>query len=205
MSYLQKVVTVFFWVLMLAGTASANSDTPKQLDPIQLDIKADDFGCMLDMRPVRGFFVDNLIEGDLDKTLAVANAGQGVYPAGSVVQLVPGEVMVKHPKGFNPATKDWEFFELNVSEKGTEIHKRGFVDVENRFGGNCFACHVQAKPQFDMVCETGHGCEPIPLTPKMFRLLQNTDARCGGRYQPNSEDAETMKQLQAILASMSKK
>ena len=205
MSYLQKVVTVFFWVLMLAGTASANSDTPKQLDPIQLDIKADDFGCMLDMRPVRGFFADNLIEGELDKTLAVANAGQGVYPAGSVVQLVPGEVMVKHPKGFNPATKDWEFFELNVSEKGTEIHKRGFVDVENRFGGNCFACHVQAKPQFDMVCETGHGCEPIPLTPKMFRFLQNTDARCGGRYQPNAEDAETMKQLQAILASMSKK
>jgi len=200
MSYLQKVVAAFVGVLMLAGTVSANSDMPNQLN-----IKADDFGCMLDMTPVRGFFVDNLIEGELDKTLAVANAGQGVYPAGSVVQLIPGEVMVKHPKGFNPATKDWEFFELNVSEKGTEIHKRGFVDVENRFGGNCFACHVQAKPQFDMVCETGHGCEPIPLTPKMFRLLQNTDARCGGRYQPNSEDAETMKQLQAILASMSKK
>lgn len=205
MSYLQKVAAVFFGVLMLAGTASANSEMPKQLDSIQLNIKADDFGCMLDMTPVRGFFVDNLIEGELDKTLAIANAGQGVYPAGSVVQLVPGEVMVKHPKGFNPATKDWEFFELNVSAQGTEIHKRGFVDVENRFGGNCFACHVQAKPQFDMVCETGHGCEALPLTPKMFRFLQNTDARCGGRYQPTAEDVETMKQLQAILASMSKK
>jgi len=192
-----------FWVVsamwMAAQTVVAASS-----EQVKLDIQADDFGCMLDMTPVRGFYVDNLIEGELAKTVAVAEAGEGVYPAGSVVQLVPGEVMVKHPAGFSPATKDWEFFELNVSAQGSEIHKRGFVDVVNRFGGNCFACHAQAKPQFDMVCETGHGCEPIPLTSKMTRLLQNTDARCGGRYQPTAEDAQTMKQLQAILGAMAK-
>jgi hypothetical protein len=57
----------------------------------------------------------------------------GVYPVGSVIQLVPTEVMVKQPKGFNNITHDWEFFELNVSKDGTTINKRGFAEVVNRF------------------------------------------------------------------------
>lgn len=169
----------------------------------KLTITEADFNCMLDMQPVRGFYVDNLIEGKLEDTLAVAGAEQGAYPAGSVVQLVPGEVMVKHPAGFSPATKDWEFFELNVSAEGTEIGKRGFVDVVNRFGGNCFACHAQAKPEFDMICETNHGCEPIPLTREMTTLLQKTDPRCGGRYTPTPEEMELLKALTAQLSAAS--
>ncbi|MGH1373041.1 MAG: hypothetical protein ACRBBW_13455 [Cellvibrionaceae bacterium] len=166
-----------------------------------LTIDKDDFDCVLNMTPVRGFYVDNLIEGELSKTVDVATAENGVYPAGSVVQLVPGEVMVKHHQGFNAATKDWEFFELDVSAEGTEIRKRGFVDVVNRFGGNCFACHIKAKPEFDMICETGHGCDPIPLTPQITQLLQKTDARCGGRYTPSAEEIEILKQLRASLSS----
>lgn len=78
------------------------------------------------MTPVRHFFVDNLT-GDIAGTLAAANAPKGApYPAGSVVQLVPTEVMVKRESGFSPATGDWEFFELDVSEKGAKIGKRGF-------------------------------------------------------------------------------
>jgi hypothetical protein len=169
----------------------------------KLTITEADFNCMLDMHPVRGFYVDNLIEGKLKDTLAVAEAEQGAYPAGSVVQLVPGEVMVKHPAGFSPATKDWEFFELNVSAGGTEIGKRGFVDVVNRFGGNCLACHAQAKPEFDMICETNHGCEPIPLTREMTTLLQKTDPRCGGRYTPTPEEMELLKALSAQLSAAS--
>ena len=87
----------------------------------QVTVAEGDFGCMLDMQPVRGFYVDNLIEGGLDGTLEVARAGSGDYPAGSVVQLVPGGVMVKHPAGTSPATRDWEFFELEVSAEGTEM------------------------------------------------------------------------------------
>ena len=162
-----------------------------------LTISATDFDCMLDMQPVRGFYVDNLIEGKLEDTLTVARAEQGDYPPGSVVQLVPTEVMVKHPAGFSPATKDWEFFELKVSTTGTEIHKRGFTDVVNRFGGNCFGCHVKAEPQFDMICETGHGCDPIPLTAEITTLLQKTDARCGGRYTPTAQEVEMLKALAA--------
>jgi hypothetical protein len=164
-----------------------------------MTVNATDFDCMLDMEPVRGFYVDNLIDGKLAETLLVANAGEGEYPPGSVVQLVPGEVMVKHPKGYSAVTKDWEFFELDVSAEGTVIGKRGFADVINRFGGNCLGCHVKAKPEFDMICETGHGCDPIPLTAEITALLQKTDARCDGRYTPTAEEMQTLKALAAQL------
>ena len=169
----------------------------------KLDIAASDFDCMLDMQPIRGFYVDNLIEGKLDQTIAVAEAGQGEYPPGSVVQLVPGEVMVKHPKGYSEVTKDWEFFELEVSPEGTTIGKRGFADVVNRFGGTCLACHIKAKPEFDLICEKNHGCDPIPLTEQVTTLLQKTDARCGGRYTPTAEEVEMLKALAAQLGSQS--
>jgi len=57
---------------------------------------------------------------------------------GSVLQLVPTEVMVKREKGFYAATRDWEFFELDVSPAGSTIRTRGFVSVVNRCDGNCF-------------------------------------------------------------------
>ena len=64
------------------------------------------FRCMTQMTKVRGFYVDNLLSNKR-KTLAVASAKKGgVYPPGSVVQLVPTEVMVKQPPGTSPATKD---------------------------------------------------------------------------------------------------
>jgi hypothetical protein len=177
---------------------NAVAETPESA---QLSVTDTDFNCMLDMEPVRGFYVDNLIPGKLDETLTVANAGSGDYPAGSVVQLVPTEVMVKHPAGYSPATKDWEFFELTVSSEGSSIGKRGFVDVVNRFDGNCFGCHVMARPEFDMICETGHGCDPIPLTAQITTLLQKTDARCGGRYTPTEDEIGLLRGLAAQLSS----
>jgi hypothetical protein len=147
--------------------------------PTQL-IEIDDstFECITSMTPVRGFFVDNLL-GNLDATLAVANSDTGgVWPTGSLVQLVPSEVMVKQPEGTSPATNDWEFFELNVSAEGSQIVARGFTDVVNRFGGNCLDCHIKAEPQWDMICETGHGCDPLPFTREMLMGIQQSDPRC---------------------------
>ena len=189
-----KIIRIVL-LLCLSSTVLAGEQAVQNLT-----ITDSDFDCVLDMKPVRGFYVDNLIAGQLAETQAVAEAGQGDYPPGSVVQLVPGEVMVKHPKGFSSATRDWEFFELNVSAQGTEIGKRGFVDVVNRFGGNCFGCHVKAKPEFDMICETGHGCDPIPLTAEITTLLQKTDARCGGRYTPTAEEIGMLKALAAQMS-----
>lgn len=159
-------------------------------------INADSFTCIRDMTPVRGFFVDNLA-GDLAATVAAAEQEEGItYPAGSVVQLVPTEAMVKREAGFNPATRDWEFFELNVSSEGTEIGKRGFADVVNRFGGNCFACHIQARPEFDLICETGHGCDPIPITKLMISAIQKTDPRCAP-VELSEDEANALKALAA--------
>src|SRR5712691_4573392 len=72
---------------------------------VDLEIDANSFRCITKMTPVRQFYVDNL-RGNLDATLAAANSATGaVYPPGSVIQLIPGEAMVKRDKGFNPATR----------------------------------------------------------------------------------------------------
>lgn len=163
------LLAVSFSLLPLSLTATGEA----------MKVEADSFRCIREMTPVRHFYVDNLL-GNLDGTLAAANAPKGaIYPPGSVVQLVPSEVMVKREAGFSPATGDWEFFELDVSDKGSSVRARGFAEVNNRFGGNCFACHAPARQPWDFVCETGHGCESIPVTRQMIGALQRSDPRCG--------------------------
>ena len=165
---------------------------------IATDIDAASFRCITNMTPVRQFYVDNL-QGNLAATLAAANSTTGaVYPPGSLLQLIPGEAMVKHDKGFNAETHDWEFFELDVSKDGTKIRKRGAADVVNRFGGNCFGCHIPAGAQWDLVCETNHGCAPLPVTRAMIRALQRTDPRCDNPT-ISPEDADALKQLEQVL------
>ncbi len=158
-------------------TAAATTNATTAPTAVRIDDKS--FRCVRQMTPVRHFYVDNLL-GNKEGTLAAANAPKGtIYPPGSVVQLVPTEVMVKRETGFSPATGDWEFFELEVNASGSKILKRGFAEVNNRFGKNCFACHVPAREPWDFVCESNHGCEPIPIDHKMTGALQRSDPRCG--------------------------
>jgi hypothetical protein len=168
--------TIIIRIVLL--TAVAGAHVTLTAEEAGIEIRADNFQCLHNMTRVRHFFVDNLL-GELDATVAAANAHEGAtYPPGSLVQLVPGEAMVKHHAGWNAATRDWEFFELEVSSEGTNIGKRGFADVINRFGGNCFACHVKARPEWDLICEQGHGCEPIPITREQIGQIQKDDPRC---------------------------
>ena len=67
---------------------------------------------------------------------------------------------MKQEKSFNAATHDWEFFELNVSPEGSKIRTRGFVEV-NRFGGNCFGCHVKARPEWTWCVTTATAAMPF--------------------------------------------
>jgi hypothetical protein len=184
--------------------ASAVHITNSIADEAAVKVTDESFKCITEMTQVRHFYVDNL-HGDLAATVAVATAGQGDYPEGSVVQLMPNEVMIKQQKGFNPATRDWEFFFIDVSKDGSKIYKRGFADVNNRLGLNCFTCHVKAKPEFDFICEQDHGCDPIPVTRAMFGALQRTDPRCKGSDQVSAEDAEALKQLGAIVKALTEK
>jgi hypothetical protein len=188
-----KIISIAISSVMLTATAfSINAET----SAVNIDEKS--FSCIRDMTPVRHFYVDNLL-GNMQGTLAAANAPQGaIYPAGSVVQLVPTEVMVKREAGTFPATGDWEFFELEVNEQGSKIAKRGFVDVNNRFGGNCFTCHVPAREKWDFICESDHGCEPIPIDHKMTGALQRSDPRCG-EAELESGDTVALFKLNAMV------
>ncbi|HEX3602725.1 MAG TPA: hypothetical protein VHU43_01440 [Steroidobacteraceae bacterium] len=168
--------------------------------PASFPIGDSSFKCITEMTHVRHFYVDNLA-GNLAGTVKVAQAGTGEYPVGSVLQLVPSEVMVKREKGFNAATHDWEFFELNTSPASSTIRVRGFQDVNNRFGGNCFSCHVKARQEFDLVCDNSHGCDPVPFTRAMSGALQRTDPRC--KNPPvSAEDAAALGQLGAIVKAL---
>ena len=179
---MKTVLTIGQWVMILCITLISSTEsyaaTPEAASAV-ITIDEESFSCIREMTPVRHFYVDNLL-GDIEGTLAAANSPEGaVYPIGSVVQLVPTEVMVKREPGTFMATGDWEFFELEVNESGSTIAKRGFVDVVNRFDSNCFACHSPAKEKWDFICESGHGCEPIPINHKMTGALQRSDPRCG--------------------------
>ncbi|PCJ22591.1 MAG: hypothetical protein COA96_13970 [SAR86 cluster bacterium] len=172
-SFLKIIFAFTAALLIITQSNSQNSEK-------QLDVTADLFKCLTEMARVGSgvFFVDNLL-GDLDGTMSVANSDNGgVYPAGSVISLVPTEVMIKHNEGWNPETNDWEFIELNVSESGSEIVGRGTTDVINRFGGNCFDCHKLARPEWDLICGISHGCAPLPITREAIAGIQNSDPRC---------------------------
>jgi hypothetical protein len=188
------------WTLafLVAGYANAADN------PGQIAVDDNSFKCITEMTPVKHFYVDNLL-GNVAGTVAVANAGSGDYPPGSVLQIMPNEIMVKHNQGFSPATKDWEFFWIDITKEGQKIYTRGFAEVNNRFGLNCFACHVKAKPEFDLVCENDHGCDPIPVSRAMFAALQRTDARCKGAENVSAEDQEQLKQLGEIVKALTEK
>jgi hypothetical protein len=166
-------------VAVLAGVGVASAEDALKPHPKTKDVvvTAATFTSLQAMTKVRGFYVDNVL-GHLKRTLKVASSPKGGrYPVGTVLQLIPQEAMVKHAKGFNAATKDWEFFSLAVSPTGTQILTRGTDDVVNRFGGNCASCHRAADPKFDMVCEHDHGCAPLPVTDDLIKVIQDADPR----------------------------
>ncbi len=183
-------------LLVGAGLVASCASEPKVLK-----VEDSSFRCISEMTPVRHFFVDNLA-GNLAGTVKVAQAGKGDYPVGSVVQLIPNEVMVKMPKGTSPPTNDWEFLWLDIEKSGQKIGIRGFQEANNRFGLNCFACHVKARQEFDLICETSNGCDPIPLTKPMFGALQRTDPRCKGSDMVSKDDQEALAQVGEIVKAL---
>ena len=186
-----KVITSLICLVLLVCSGCMMAASDEELSPsVQPDptdnskaipVTDDTFVCLEKMHPVRGFFVGNLL-GQLDETVAAANQPEGAsYPPGSIVQLIPAEVMIKHHKGWSAQTNDWEFFELNVFEEGSKIKVRGTTQVFNKFGGNCFECHQKAKPQWDFICEDDHGCEPLPIPDFLISMIQQNDPRCGDK------------------------
>jgi hypothetical protein len=187
-----RLAAIFFFI----GYVQADEMRERKL-------KVDDstFKRILKMTAVRGFFVDNLA-GNLASTVAVAQAGKGEYPEGTLLQLIPNEAMIKQQKGFSPGTNDWEFFALDSNEKGSRIVSRGAQEVNNFLGLNCFECHKAARAEFDLVCEQDHGCVPLPLTHAMFHAVQHIDPRCQPPEALSPEDVAALKELGPVIEQL---
>jgi len=138
----------------------------------------EDFTCITGWDKVRNLRITNLLGYQAQALEIAASPAGGTYPVGTVIQLIPTEAMVKRGEGTSPSTRDWEFFFLGVSDAGTTIEARGFADVVNGFGGNCNDCHQKAQPQWDLICEKNHGCDPLPFTDEQIAAAQEDDPRC---------------------------
>lgn len=181
MNYRTEIANLALLTLTLAAACGDTSDGGADGggdEGLAFEAVAEDFECLQNWTKVGSYYLTNK-RGMLDEAVAVAeNPDGGEFPVGTIIQLVPIEAMVKREKGFSPETGDWEFFFLNASADGTEIGARGTTEVENQFGGNCFDCHAKAADNWDFICATGHGCDPLPLTPQLITGLQEADARC---------------------------
>jgi len=158
--------------------ASAPSPPTSSTTPAFRDVAptAADFVNINSLTRVGDHFVGSL-NGHLDAALAVARSERGgVYPVGTIIQLVPTEAMVKRRAGYSPSTGDWEFFSLKVSPQGTKIEHSGAV-VKNFFGGDCASCHRAAAKQFDFVCGKSHGCAPLGISDAFIATVQRLDPR----------------------------
>jgi hypothetical protein len=149
-------------------------------NPDDLNMTAADFECILRWTKVSPYYLTNK-RGYLTEALAVANSPTGgTFPPGTIIQLFPTEAVVKRAPGWNPTTNDWEYFRLVVSQGGTQIATRGAENTVNQFGGNCFACHRKAAPQWDLICDDNHGCDPLPafVDDAFIVAAQQADPRC---------------------------
>ena len=125
-------ISCFTALLLSVGSVQADEKTAPKYK-----VDASTFQCITKMTAVKHFFVDNLA-GNLAGTVAVAQAGKGQFPEGTVLQLIPNEAMVKQQKGYSPGTNDWEFFALDTDKNGTKIVNSGAEEVNNFLGLNCF-------------------------------------------------------------------
>ena len=137
------------------------------------------FGCILDWPKVRNTYFKHSDPEKLKEAMRIFrdSVPDKQYPVGTILQLIPFEAMVKHPREKFPNTNGWEFFFLDVSKEGTKIKDRGESVVNLSQGVTCLSCH-QPAAKFDFVCEKGHGCAPIPFDDQKIAEIQKTDLRC---------------------------
>ena len=169
----QISVSVCIWTLLvgvpLLSSASAQETT----------FSEPSFGCILDWPKVRNTRFKHADPEKLKEAMRIFRESEPdkEYPVGTILQLVPFEAMVKHPREKFPKTNGWEFFALEVSEAGTKIRDRGDSVVNLSQGVTCLSCH-QPAARFDFVCEKGHSCAPIPFDDQKIAELQHADLRC---------------------------
>jgi hypothetical protein len=144
-----------------------------------ITVSEQSFGCILDWPKVRNTRFKHSDPEKLKEAMRIFrdSVPDKQYPVGTILQLVPFEAMVKHPREKFSTTNGWEFFFLDVSKEGTKIQDRGESVVNLSQGVTCLSCH-QPAARFDFVCEKGHGCAPIPFDDQKIAEIQKADLRC---------------------------
>jgi len=137
------------------------------------------FSCILDWAKVRNTHIKNDDPEKLKEAIRIFrdSVPNTEYPVGTILQLIPSEAMIKHPRGTFAKTNDWEFFSLDLSATGTKISERGDNVINHLQGVTCLSCH-QPAAKFDFVCEKGHGCAPLPVNDQQIAAMQEADPRC---------------------------
>lgn len=163
-------------MLLIAGLGFC---LPSGASAQELMVSEQTFGCILDWPKVRNTRFKHSDPEKLKEAMRIFrdSVPDKEYPVGTILQLIPFEAMVKHPREKFPNTNGWEFFFLDVSKEGTKIADRGEQVVNRSQGGTCLSCH-QPAARFDFVCEKGHGCAPIPFDDQKIAEIQKADLRC---------------------------
>lgn len=164
------------WTLLVTGFVFSMSSGASAQD---ITVTEQTFGCILDWPKVRNTYFKHDDPKRLKEAMRIFRdrVPDKEYPVGTILQLIPFEAMVKHPRERFATTNGWEFFDLDVSKDGTKIKERGEQVVNHSQGVTCLSCH-QPAAKFDFVCEKGHGCAPIPFDDQKIAAIQNGDLRC---------------------------
>ena len=175
---LSRLIVVCLNGVLVAGlgfclVSSASAD--------DIAVSEQTFGCILDWPKIRNTRFQHADPVKLKEAMRIFrdSVPDKEYPVGTILQLVPFEAMVKHPREKFPKSNGWEFFALEVSEDGTKIRDRGGDEhvLNLLLGASCLSCH-QPAAKFDFVCEKGHGCAPLSIDDQKIGELQRADARC---------------------------
>jgi hypothetical protein len=92
------------------------------------------FDCILDWPKVRNTRINHADPEKLKEAMAIFRDSipDKEYPVGTILQLLPFEAMVKHPR-----EDGWEFFALDLTKSGTRIRDRGDNVVNLSQGATC--------------------------------------------------------------------
>jgi hypothetical protein len=134
-------VGVWTGTLLAAGLSFSLLSSASAQD---ITVSEDTFGCILDWPKVRNTRLKHVDPEKLKEAMRILrdSVPDKDYPVGTILQLVPFEAMVKHPREKFPKSNGWEFFALEVSETGTKIRDRGDDNVVNlSLGAPCLSCH----------------------------------------------------------------
>src|SRR5947208_8522474 len=113
-------------------------------------VSENSFTCIRDGHKIRNTYIRNANPEKLKEAVRIFknSVPDKEYPVGTILQLVPFEAMVKHPREKFPQSNGWEFFALEVSEAGTKIRDRGDNVINLSLGATCLS--------FDQLAATFH-------------------------------------------------